>query len=115
MTFDVISLYTTIPHTFGLEALDYWLKNHPKSLHARFSKEFVLECAKFILKNNTMKFNNEYYNQIKGTAMSTIFAPTYATLSMGYFETKLFSDCNFTYGEVLAEYIKKNWNRVLDD
>ena len=26
-----------------------------------------------------MKFNNEYYNQIKGTTMGTIFAPTYAT------------------------------------
>ena len=80
VTFDVFNLYTNIPHTFGLEALDYWTENHPESLH-----EFVLECAKFILQNNNMKFNNEFYNQIKGTAMGTIFAPTYATLSMGYF------------------------------
>ena len=72
VTFDVVNLYTTIPHTFGLETLDYWLENHPKSLHARFNKEFVLECAKFILQNNNMKFNNEYYHQIKGTAMGTI-------------------------------------------
>ena len=69
VTFDVVNLYTNIPHTFGLEALDYWLENHPESLHARFNKEFVLECAKFILQNNNMKFNNEFYNQIKGTAM----------------------------------------------
>ena len=48
VTFDVVNLYTNIPHTFGLEALDYWLENHPESLHARFNKEFVLECAKFI-------------------------------------------------------------------
>ena len=32
-----------------------------------------------------MKFNNEFYNQIKGAAMGTIFARTYATLSMGNF------------------------------
>ena len=42
-----------------------------------------------MLQNNNMKFNNEFYNQIKGTAMSTIFAPTCATLSMEYFEFKL--------------------------
>ena len=69
--------------------------------------------CKIILQNNDLKFNNEYYNQIKGTAMGTIFAPTYATLSMRYFEIKLYSVCTFKYG--LAECIKKNWNRFLDD
>ena len=57
VTFDVVNLYTNIPHTFGLEALDYWLEKHTESLHARFNKEFVLECAKFVLQNNNMKFN----------------------------------------------------------
>ena len=83
VTFDVVNLYTNIPHTFGLEALDYWLENHPESLHTRFNKEFVLECAKFILQNSNMKFSNECYNQVKGTAMGTNFTPTYATFSMG--------------------------------
>ena len=82
-------------------ALDYWLENHPESLHARFNKEFVLEkfkiCAKFILQNNNLKFNNKFYNQIKGTAMGTIFAPTYGISSMGYFEIKLYSICTFKY------------------
>ena len=104
---DVVNLYTNIPHTFGLEALDYWLENHPESLHARFNKEFVLECAKFILQNNNMKFNNEFYNQIKGTAMGTIFAPTYSTLSMRYFEINLYSVCTFKYGKLLAGFANK--------
>ena len=43
--------------------------------------------------------------------MGTIFAPTYATLSMGYFEMKLYSVCTSKYAELLAEYIKENWNR----
>ena len=43
VTFDVVNLYTNIPYTFGLEALDYWLENHPESSHARFNKEFALE------------------------------------------------------------------------
>ena len=115
MTFDVVNLYSDIPHTFGLEALDYWLENHLESLQARFKKELIFECAKFILKNNNMKFNNEFYNQIKGTALGSIFAPPYATLSMGYFEIKLYDVCTFKYGKLLAEYIKENWKRFLDD
>ena len=47
--------------------------------------------------------------------MDTIFALTYATLSMGHFEIKLYNVCTFNYGEFLAEYIKENWNRFLDD
>ena len=53
--------------------------------------------------------------KIHFTTMGTIFAPTYATLSMGYFEIKLYSVCNFKYGELLAGYIKENWNRFMHD
>ena len=81
--FDVVNLYTNLPHTFGLETQDYWLEKHPESLHERFNREFVFELAKFILQNNNKKFNNEFYNQITSTAMGTIFTPTYATLLMG--------------------------------
>ena len=111
VTFDVVSLYTNIPHNVGLEALDYWLENYPESLHARFNIEFILECAKLILQNNNIKCNNEFYNQIEGTAMGTIFAPNFATLSMGYFEIKLYSACTFKYGDLSVEYTKENWNR----
>ena len=62
-----------------------------------------------------MKFNNEYYNQIIGIAIGTIFTPTYGILSMGYFEIKLYSVCIFKYGELLAEYINENWNGFFDD
>ena len=102
MTFDVFNLYTNISLTFRLEALDYWLEIHPESLHARFNKEVVLECAKFILQSNNMKSNNELHNQRKGTAMGTTFTPAYTTLSIGYFEIKFSGACTFKYGELLA-------------
>ena len=86
------------------------LKNHPESWHERFNKYFVLQGTKFILQNNNMKFNKKFFNQIKGTAMDTIFAPTFAILSMRCFEIKLYSTCIFKHAEPLAEYIKKNWN-----
>ena len=56
VTFDVISLYTSIPHEFGLEARDYFLTKYQENLYSRFRKEFVLESANFILKNNILTF-----------------------------------------------------------
>ena len=52
--FDVISLCTSIPHKFGLEVIDYFLTKYQEDLHPRFKKEFVLESANFILKNNSI-------------------------------------------------------------
>ena len=89
VTFDVISLYTSIPHEFSLEALDYFLTTYQEDLHSRCKKEFVLESANFILKNNTLTFDSEFYLQIKGRAIGTIFAPSYANLSMGYRKIKV--------------------------
>ena len=41
VTFDVISLYTSIFHEFGLEALDYFLTTYQEDLDSRLTKEFV--------------------------------------------------------------------------
>ena len=90
VTFDVKGLYISIPHNYGLEAISFWTEKHPESLHSRFLNGFVLESIKIILENNNCTFNDEFYRQISGTAMGTIFAPTYATLTMGYFEVHFY-------------------------
>ena len=77
----------------------YWLDKFPESLHPRFSKEFVLETVKFILENNNLNFDNEYLNRIKGTAMGTIFAPTYANLTMRFFELTFYDLCRDKFGK----------------
>ena len=110
VTFDVISLYTSIPHEFGLEAIDYFLED----LHLRFRKKFVLESANFILKNNTLTFDSEFYLQIKGKAMGTIFAPTYANLTMGYHEIKVYSIISQSYA-LASKHLQNSWFRHLDD
>ena len=114
-TFDVVGLYSNIPHKYGLEAIEYWLDKFPESLHPRFSKEFVLGSVKFILENNNLNFENEYFNQIKGMAMGTIFAPTYAHLTMGFFELTFYDLCRDKFGENLRNFIFENWSRFLDD
>ena len=68
--FDIAGLYSSIPYEYGLEAIEHWLD-------PRISKECGLESVKFILENNNIKFDNGYFNQIKGTAMDAIFYPTY--------------------------------------
>ena len=42
--------------------------------------------------------------------MGTILTSTYATLSMGYFDIKLYSVRTFKYGELLAKNTEENWN-----
>ena len=73
-------------HEYGLEAIEYWPDKFPDSLHPRFPEEFVLESVKFILETNNLNFDNEFFDQSKDTAMGTIFALTYANLTMEFFE-----------------------------
>ena len=54
VAFHEISLYTSIPHEFGLEVIVYFLNKYQEDLYPRFKKEFGLESANFILKNNTV-------------------------------------------------------------
>ena len=47
--------------------------------------------------------------------MGTIFAPTYATLTMGYFEVHFYNICELKWGKEFQEFILENWSRFLDD
>ena len=47
--------------------------------------------------------------------MGTIFAPTYATLTMGYFAFRFYNICEHKWGKEFQEFILENWSRFLDD
>ena len=100
---------------YSLQAIKYWLHKFPESLHPRFSKEFVFESVEFILEDYNLKFDNNFFNQIKGTAMGIIFAPTYANVIMGFFELTVYDLCRNKFGEDLGHFILENWSRFLDD
>ena len=114
LSFDVINLYTNISHDLRIEAIQFWLEKHPNLIHKRFSKEFILEGIKGILENNNFVFDDMYYNQIRGTAMGTKFAPTYATLVLAYLEEKLYTQLE-SVNKDLSEYVKHNRKRFLGD
>ena len=47
-------------------------------------------------------------------AMGTIFAPTYTTLRIGYFEVYLFDICEVKWGIEFKSFVTENWSRFID-
>ena len=115
VSFDVVNLYSIIPHGLGIEAISFWLNKYPKELPNRISKEFVLDGIKLILENNSFCFNDSYFLQTKGTAMGTKFAPIYATLVLAYLEEKLYEQVEKEFDSNFRKYIEDNFKRFLDD
>lgn len=115
VTFDVVGLYSNIPHELGIKAIEYWIDKHPDKYDSRFSKDFILQSLKIILERNVFYFNGTYFQQKKGTAMGTKVAPTYATLVLGYLEEILYEKLENKYGREFSEYIQSNFWRFIDD
>ena len=128
VSMDVRALYSNIEHNEGLLSLEEALNNRtikePKT-------EVITTLMKHILTLNNFRFNNKHYLQIKGCAMGTVAAPSYANIFMGSFEEKFIypaisNDCLFyaryiddifliyTGDECKLEEFFRNINRVHD-
>ena len=83
---DIKSLYTSIPNSLGLQAVEYWIDQLTHLIPARFSKEFIIEGTKFVLENNFFDFGNTTWHQVVGTAMGKEVASPYACLTVGFLE-----------------------------
>ena len=114
-SFDVVSLYTNISLELGMEAISYWLQNSRSLISERFSNDFILGSVKFVLENNFFSFENDLYVQIRGTAMGTKMAPTYAILVMGFIEVNMYRILKEIHNEEISNSIKNTWLRYIDD
>lgn len=85
VSLDVQSLYTSIPHDVGLGAIQSFLYQDPM-LNPR-QASFIVEATSFCLTYNYFKFENDFFLQVNGTAMRANFAPSYANLTMGQWES----------------------------
>ena len=74
-----------------------------------------MEAIRIILCNNVFQFNGQYYIQLKGTAMGTKMAPTYANLFLGYLENSLHKNAASVLSPQTSIYMRENWFRYLDD
>lgn len=59
LSLDVNSLYTSIPHSFGLMALEHFLAQDP--LINPPQAAFILEATTFCLTHNYFYFNEDFY------------------------------------------------------
>ncbi|XP_029648933.1 uncharacterized protein LOC115222773 [Octopus sinensis] len=115
VSFDVVNLYTNIPHDYGIEAITFRLEKYPEAIPGRINHSFIIEALKFILLNNFFMFDTTYYRQKCGIAMGTRAAPLIANLVMSYLELKLYQSSLEKYGASFNFYLKENWKRYLDD
>lgn len=103
VTMDVSSLYSNIPHSEGIEACQYFMRNGCKS---EKSIQCISELIELVLTKNHFQFNETNYIQKLGTAMGTRMAPSYASLFMGKFEKEFLDSCD------VQPFL---WLRFLDD
>uniref|UniRef100_A0A8C5MP74 Reverse transcriptase domain-containing protein n=1 Tax=Leptobrachium leishanense TaxID=445787 RepID=A0A8C5MP74_9ANUR len=87
VTSDVSALYSNIPHVEGITAVKNIL-GKTNSLPPE-QIDYILEGIHLILTNNYFWFNEDFYLQVKGTAMGTKFAPSFANLFMAEWEEPL--------------------------
>lgn len=74
-TADISSLYTNIPITDGMLALRKFLVKFQIP-----NQTLIITLMEFILMNNFFEFNEQFFQQLEGTAMGTPAAPTYANI-----------------------------------
>ena len=99
---DVFSLYPNIDHGEGVTACREALE---RRTNRSVPSEVITDLIAFILKSNTLLFEGKLYHQIKGTAMGTPMAVSFANLFMSKFETNLLHDYKKEYRRGLAMWI----------
>ena len=85
VTMDVKSLYTSIPNNEGIASVK---KKYDRYLKKTIPTKIIATFLALILTLNNFIFNSKFYLQIKGCAMGTICAPSYATIFISEFEEK---------------------------
>ena len=80
---DVKAIYTNIPNDEGFQALKKALN---QKQNQSVASTVIVTLKSLDLTLNNFFFNDKNYLQVKGCAMGTISAPTYANIFMGKFE-----------------------------
>ena len=106
-TIDVKSLYLNIPHKDGVKAvLNRLYCTQELADQMTIPPDTMTDLLRIVLEQNYFQFADRMYHQIRGTAMGTKMAPSYANIFMAELEEKL-----------LDNYPKKPllWKRYIDN
>uniref|UniRef100_A0A8C5PDK2 Reverse transcriptase domain-containing protein n=1 Tax=Leptobrachium leishanense TaxID=445787 RepID=A0A8C5PDK2_9ANUR len=105
-TWDVTSLYTSIPNREGMTAIQDALLKH---LFPEEHISFLMKLVEIVLHNNIFLFGDTVYKQCRGTTMGSNMAPAYANLYMDAFENQ------FIYPHQFFINFVHTWWRYIDD
>ncbi|XP_053545365.1 uncharacterized protein LOC128636363 [Bombina bombina] len=97
MAIDVVSLYSSIPHEFGIEAIKFFLDRYTGSSHEH--KDYVLRVIDFLLKHNFFKFSDVCYLQ------RCNFTVEWNKTTIHYLDVTLTSD--YTTGRITSSLYRK--------
>ena len=94
---DVVSLYPSITHDVGLEALRRVLDD---GVNKKIGTEDLIKMVEFVLKNNYFEFNGKVKQHLYGTVINTKFGSPYACIFMNQVETEFFESSIQAFGMV---------------
>jgi hypothetical protein len=110
-TFDVIGLFTNIPHIDGTETVHEALEERSQK---EVPTEFLIRLLELILENNIFEFDDTLWKQLIGAAMGSRPIPPYANIFMARKVDIKIKEiaANFTFQEINPLQFLK---RFLDD
>lgn len=104
-SFDVESLYPSIPQQEAIEIVVKFFQKHKHKIKGRkASTEWIREALNLVVGSNIFQFNGQHYQQVKGTAMGTSISVALAEI--------------YVYTTIEENpFIKSNiqWKRYIDD
>ena len=101
-TMDIQALYTSIPHSDGLKALEFFLCRHKGN---GYPIHTLLRLTELVLTLNNFRFAEDHYHQNSGVAMGTKMGPSYACLFIGYLEHQIFQQYRGVLPDLFKRYI----------
>lgn len=110
ISFDIESLYPSIPQSEAIEVMVNFLNEHRHTAKARYgrqipSDDWIREALKFVMGENIFKFKDKYYRQVKGTSMGSSISVALAEI----FVHKII-ECN-----PIRKRCCPQWRRYIDD
>ncbi len=106
VSLDVKALHPCIPHGVGITmALQQTIPTDPPVSHNHNLKTMLREMLKIILASSTFQFAGKTFKQLKGIAMGTPVATTWANLFMGKLEAAALNSWRGTQPLLWLRYI----------
>ena len=103
VSYDVISLFTSIPFQKSIDIAINLIFNHNPNLN--ITNKELKKLFLFATSQTHFIFNGKFYNQIDGVAMGSPFTPVLANIFMGFHESKWLNEYNLNKPKFYSRYV----------